>query len=77
MFKMHFKLFRFHGIFKTNEVKSAKRTHHKPLSRNPGSAPAVNKILFLFFFRHNIRLDVDVYQLQDMNLVCTSSCTLS
>ena len=30
--------FHLYGIFKKNEIKTAKRTPH-PLSRNPGSAP--------------------------------------
>ena len=43
------KLFHFHGMFKKNEIKSAKHPpppththtfiHMNPLSRNPGSAP--------------------------------------
>ena len=34
------KLFHFHGIFKKNEIKSAKRTPIPFYIRNPGSAPA-------------------------------------
>ena len=45
------KLFHFHGIFKRNEIKSAKQTptpiHLNPLSRNPGSAP---DSVFIFIY---------------------------
>ena len=41
-----FKLFHFHGIFKKNEIKSAKRTRYtfinmNPLFRYPGAVPAM------------------------------------
>ena len=43
------KLFHFHGIFKKNEIKSAKRIPHtfintNPISRNPGFAPGTSPI---------------------------------
>ena len=46
------KLFHFHGIFKKNKIKSAKRTlhifiHMKPRSTNPGSAPGFGPIVAL------------------------------